>query len=320
MPSTHVPSEGADQASTLRGTAKVDFAKPLDLSVLKDRVAIVTGGAAGIGLGIVKALAQAGAWVAICDLNEVGRDVEAELAGMGVKFILTDVRSWEAQLAAFKTTLAWTSSRLDIVIPNAGVTSSLSKSHFTNASPSVDPPKPSTLALEVNLTGVYYTALLAVHYFNALSSAREEDTFNPQLCFISSLAGYGDLPFSADYGAAKFGVRGLWRDLRGKRGVNGLGGTQANLIAPTYIRTAMTAGFAEAGEAAGIKFGVVEDVVQGVLRAVADPDVDARAIAILSGQGKPGSMNIDLQDDPMDHDGGKALLEAMQAGKLGPVF
>lgn len=70
----------------LKSTPKVNFQKPLDLSVLKDRVALVTGGVAGIGLAIVKALAQAGAWVAVCDLNEdAGRRVEAEMIDEGYK-------------------------------------------------------------------------------------------------------------------------------------------------------------------------------------------------------------------------------------------
>ena len=70
----------------LKSTPKVDFQKPLDLSVLRDRVALVTGGVAGIGLAIVKALAQAGAWVAVCDLNEdAGRRVEAEMIYEGYK-------------------------------------------------------------------------------------------------------------------------------------------------------------------------------------------------------------------------------------------
>jgi 5'-hydroxyaverantin dehydrogenase len=184
-----------------------------------------------------------------------------------------DTTSWEAQLAAFKATLAWSSSRLDIVVPSAGVSGLLSRESFANLSPTDDPPKPSTLALDVNLTGVYYTALLAIHYFNAQVV---DESFKPQLCFISSLAGYGDMPFSADYSATKWGVRGVWRSLRGVRGVNSLGGIQANLIAPTFIRTAMTASFVEQLEQAGAKIGEVGDVVEGVLRAVADDEVDGK--------------------------------------------
>jgi len=76
----------AEGYSSLAGTKKIDFAKPLDLTVLKDRVALVTGGAAGIGLGVVRALAEAGAWVAICDVNDsAGRKVEEELLGEGYK-------------------------------------------------------------------------------------------------------------------------------------------------------------------------------------------------------------------------------------------
>ena len=79
-------SAAAEEYSSLAGTKKIDFAKPLDLTVLKDRVALVTGGAAGIGLVIVKALARAGAWVAICDVNEeAGSQVEKELLGEGYK-------------------------------------------------------------------------------------------------------------------------------------------------------------------------------------------------------------------------------------------
>lgn len=83
--SHHDATEGH---ATLAGTKVVDFEKPLDLSVLKDRVALVTGGVAGIGLGVSNALVQAGAWVAICDLNEeAGRKVEAELIDQGHKYV-----------------------------------------------------------------------------------------------------------------------------------------------------------------------------------------------------------------------------------------
>jgi 5'-hydroxyaverantin dehydrogenase len=203
----------------------------------------------------------------------------ANTASSRVKFIHASTTSWDSQLAAFKATLAWTSSRLDIVIPNAGVPGTLSKASFSDLSPLDDPPKPPTLALEVNLIGVYYTALLAVHYFNVRTP---DDKFKPQLCFVSSLAGYSDLPFSSDYGAAKWGVRGLWRSLRGERGVNGLGGTQANLIAPTYIRTAMTADYAHLLVEAGVKVGEVADVVQAILRVVTDDEIDGESLRLVA--------------------------------------
>jgi NAD(P)-dependent dehydrogenase (short-subunit alcohol dehydrogenase family) len=89
--SHHDATDGTEGRAKLTGTRIVDFEKPLDLSVLKDRIALVTGGVAGIGLGVVNALVEAGAWVAICDLNEqAGREVEAELVGKGYKYVAFD--------------------------------------------------------------------------------------------------------------------------------------------------------------------------------------------------------------------------------------
>ena len=84
-------AEGTEQPIDLkgivaRGTPKIDFSKPLDTSVVRGKTALVTGGASGLGYAIVKALAQAGAKVAICDLNEEnGKRVESVLSGEGLK-------------------------------------------------------------------------------------------------------------------------------------------------------------------------------------------------------------------------------------------
>ena len=48
--------------------------------------------------------------------------------------------------------------------------------------------------------------------------------------------------------------------------------------------------------------------------------ITGRAIGVVSGEGRPGSLNFDLEDDLVGYDGGKALLEAIQTGKLGAVI
>lgn len=40
----------------------------------------------------------------------------------------------------------------------------------------------------------------------------------------------------------------------------------------------------------------------------------------MSGEGKPGSLNFDLEDDILGHDGSKALLDAIKTGKLGAII
>lgn len=65
----------------------VDFAKPIDISKVRNKTALVTGGASGIGAGIVKALAQAGAYVTIVDLNqEAGEEYAKQVTEQGFKY------------------------------------------------------------------------------------------------------------------------------------------------------------------------------------------------------------------------------------------
>ena len=101
---------------------------------------------------------------------------------------------------------------LDAVIPCAGLAG--------NALPLVksvsldeDPPPPTLNTFDINLIGVYYSTLLALHYFR-LPVPEANPAIKKQILFIGSVGGYLEIPPMADYTAVKFGVRGLWKTIR----------------------------------------------------------------------------------------------------------
>ncbi len=90
---------------------------------LHEKVALVTGGAQGLGAAICRRFAEEGATVFVCDLKaDVGSATAAEIVRTGGKahFLSLDVTSepsWAAALAAVKST----AGRLDILVNNAGI-------------------------------------------------------------------------------------------------------------------------------------------------------------------------------------------------------
>ena len=89
---------------------------------LENKTAIVTGGAMGIGEGIVRRFAEEGAAVVIADMNlEAAEALAAELCGSGMKaqaqrIDITDLSQWKAAAAAVKEKYG----RIDILVNNAG--------------------------------------------------------------------------------------------------------------------------------------------------------------------------------------------------------
>src|SRR5471030_1937251 len=125
----------------------------LDRFKLTDRVAIVTGGASGIGLATVQALAEAGAQVTIADLkqDEIAA-AQAALADKGcfVEGVVMDV-THAARVTKIADDMARRHGRIDILVNNAGIArsetpaESVTDEHWLNV-------------LDVNLNGSFWCA------------------------------------------------------------------------------------------------------------------------------------------------------------------
>jgi 5'-hydroxyaverantin dehydrogenase len=263
-------------------SAKVDFKEKYDVSTLKNKVALVTGGATGIGQGIAIALAEAGAYVTIADINVADAEETVKTiteAGHKAQFVHTDVCSWDALVAAFKAAVEFAPGEgeektLDIVIPAAGISHPGIRSWLqeTKVNEAGDPEPVPLKVLDINLDAVFNTAHLAMYYFKKFPG---KGTSDKHIIFVASMGGYTSMNGVMDYCTSKWAVRGLFRSLRGARWILGEEGPplRCNLIAPTFVKTNMTKAFWGHMEKAGMKLAEVSDCTDVLLRFAADEKV-----------------------------------------------
>jgi 5'-hydroxyaverantin dehydrogenase len=268
----------------------------VNLSALKSKSVLITGGASGLGLATARSFAAAGAYVTIADIHpakEVGEKIVQELTNQSyhVTYAHCDVTSWESQIKAFKAAIMFApDNSLDVVAMFAGIGSEggnvVDHVQAHEASLDIDPAQPSIRPLDINLTGVYYSTYLALNYFRLKSRNQDQAAHtngasdslpSKSLIFVSSLAGYIDYPGHSLYNAGKFGVRGLFRSVRSKTKEMGV---RCNLLAPWYIKTPMTADISKSLEASGITdgkgvtYGRIEDVVEAAGKCAVDESLD----------------------------------------------
>jgi 15-hydroxyprostaglandin dehydrogenase (NAD) len=109
-------------------------------------VAIVTGGASGIGFALVQHLISLGWSVVIADMHPPEESLSRAL------FIETDISSWEQQAEMFRQAYAW-GKRLDFCALNAGIDDRDDIFNTLSYDIGKPPSKPSTLTFSVNITG-----------------------------------------------------------------------------------------------------------------------------------------------------------------------
>ena len=188
---------------------------------LADRVAIVTGGARGIGQAIGLRFAQEGAKVAAIDVVEPVETVEKikALGGQALGLV-ADVRSNEAAHAAVdKVVETW--GQVDVLVNNAGVIRDKLLLAMS--------PDDWSMVLRVNLDGVYNFCHAVLRPM--LSKKRGS------IISMSSYSGEHGARGQANYAASKGGINALTKSLASEVGRKGI---RVNAIAPGMIETVMS--------------------------------------------------------------------------------
>ncbi|XXG98854.1 hypothetical protein Hte_005184 [Hypoxylon texense] len=169
------------------------------------RVAIITGGASGLGLAVVEALSRKGWRVHIFDLHEADGN-ETKARPSNYPFHKVDVTSWDSLSSSFDAVFK-AEGRLDFVFANAGVMEN--GKFFERHDPSSPPPEPEELSIDVNLKGVIRTSYLAQHYFRANANGSKDCV----LIITSSIAGIYPQAITPLYAASKAGMLNFMRSI-----------------------------------------------------------------------------------------------------------
>lgn len=186
---------------------------------LGGRVALVTGGGSGIGFGIAKAFAAAGARLVLASRNVEKLEaaaVKLRASGAEVAVVQADVRNFDDIEAAVKVAVD-TYGSLDIVVANAAGNFVVPVAQMSQNAWKV--------VVDIDLNGTFHCA-------KAAYSALKQSSFGGRFIAISTTRALEGWPGCAHAGAAKAGIMSLMRTLCGEWGQDGI---RCNTIAPGAI-------------------------------------------------------------------------------------
>jgi len=189
---------------------------------LADKVAIITGGANGIGKETAMLFAKQGAKVVIADFDvENGKAVENQLREKehDAFFIQVDVANKQSVEQMVSQTIA-AYEKIDILINNAGITQDNLLKNLTDDQ--------WQRVIDVNLTGVFFCTTAVVPHMIERGKGK--------IIITSSISGvYGNVG-QTNYAASKAGVIGMTKTWAKELGRNGI---RVNAVAPGFIQTDM---------------------------------------------------------------------------------
>src|SRR4051794_9225662 len=175
-----------------------------------EQVAVVTGGASGIGLGVAKRLASEGAHVVLFDVdaaNLTAAQTDLKLANLSVEMAVVDVTN-EEQVSSTLARIVAQHGRLDVMVNSAGI-----------------PGKTATKILDydlatfqkvlnINLTGSFLMTKYSIQHMLPRNYGR--------IVLVASMGGKDGNPGMAGYASSKSGVIGLVKGIGKEYATNGI--------------------------------------------------------------------------------------------------
>ena len=194
---------------------------------LKDKVAIITGAARGIGRETALLFAREGAKVVICDVVDSGQETADEIVAAGGKalFVKADVTDRESCARAVERTME-EFQQIDVLINNAGIVRDARLVKMTE--------EDFDLVVKVNLKGTF-------NMTQAVAPVMIDQGRGKIINVASVVALYGNFG-QTNYVATKAGIIGMtkvWARELGRKGIN------VNAVAPGFTQTEMTSSVPE---------------------------------------------------------------------------
>ncbi|XP_061535085.1 15-hydroxyprostaglandin dehydrogenase [NAD(+)] isoform X1 [Phycodurus eques] len=268
---------------------------------LNGRVALVTGGAQGIGRAVVQSLLQSSAKVAVVDLNqtcgeECKKQLDAEFGDGSSTFIQCDVSDGDSLRDAFQSTVD-KFGRLDIVINNAGINNEKNwektiQVNLVCCLSTRNIPHPVIMVTQ-SLTSVINGTYLALEHMS-----KEHGKEGGTIINVSSMAAFLHSPHQPVYTATKHGVIGFTRVMADASSQSDYG-VRINVLCPAFVDTPLLHSveqeeymgkfvkFKDDFKSSMKKFGVLQPslIAEGMMRLITDTSLNGAVMKITCSKG-----------------------------------
>lgn len=246
----------------------------LNMERLKGKVALITGGARGLGASIAKHFSDEGAKIILCDINtDVAIETAKELGGKAYYMDVSDSKNVEETFS--KINLEF--NRLDILVNNAGINGFENKQSLLDERIKVNNLQSKEFSetgkikshfdVTVNLNDEDWHKMIGIHLNGTFFCTREalkimSNQESGSIINMGSVLGTTGGPSSPHYSAAKAGILGFTRATARELASRNI---RVNAIAPGYIDTEMTTHLGDVKKIVMSatpmkKFGVAEDI------------------------------------------------------------